>query len=269
MNKSFFLFLKKKNFVITNHKSNIKSNFFDKTKFFNNTKNLQLVFTNKIIFNSKNTFINDKLINLYFLFNYSLFNSNFGTNSTLKLFSIHNYNNKLILFDSSKFLLRWKELYDLIFNIFFYKFNPLVFSSIFFKNETLALNWNYNFFEINLWKYYFPFFIFKLNNYNRKASFFFEKIKNNNISFFFVTDCSYHYKNLYYLKKNNCYTVGLINVFLNPWLVSFPIITLFENFLVQLFFLKLIIFIQKNCLFLQYVFFKQKWTNYKINYKLR
>ena len=175
INNLFFFFLKKKNFLITTHKSNIKSNFFDKTKFFNNTKNLQLVFTNKIVFNSKNTFINDKLINLYFLFNYSLFNSNFGTNSTLKLFSIHNYNNKLILFDSSKFLLRWKELYDLIFNIFFYKFNPLVFSSIFFKNETLALNWNYNFFEINLWKYYFPFFIFKLNNYNRKASFFFWK----------------------------------------------------------------------------------------------
>jgi hypothetical protein len=180
------------------------------------------------------------------------------------MFSIHNYNNKLIIFDSSKFLLRWKELYDLIFNIFFYKFNPLVFSSVFFKNETLALNWNYNSFEINLWKYYFPFFIFKLNNYNRKASFFFEKIKNSNINFFFVTDCSYHYKNLYYLKKNNCYTIGLINIFLNPWLVSFPVIALFENFLIQFFFLKLIIFIQKNCLFLQYTFFKKTWINYKL-----
>jgi hypothetical protein len=182
----------------------------------------------------------------------------------LRLFSIQNYNNKLIVFDTSKFITRWKETYDLIFNIFFYNFNPIVLSSIFFKNETLALNWNYNFFDINIWKYYFPFFIFKLNNYNRRTSFFFQKIQTFNINFFFITDCLYHYKNLYYLKKNNYYTIGLVNGFLNPWLVSYPVITLFENFLVQFFFIKLLVLIQKNSLFFKYNLFKKIWYVFKL-----
>lgn len=106
INNFFFFFLKKKNFLTTNFKKNIKNNFFEKTKSLTEIKNGQIIFANKIFFNSKNSFINDKLINLYFLFNYSLFNSNFGNNSTLKMFSIHNYNNKLIIFDSSQFLRR-------------------------------------------------------------------------------------------------------------------------------------------------------------------
>jgi len=245
-----------------------KVNFFDKVKFYNKAKTSKLICLNKIFFNQNNSLFTKKIINLFFLFNYSVFNSNFNLNMNLRLFSIQNYNNKLIVFDTSKFITRWKETYDLIFNIFFYNFNPIVLSSIFFKNETLALNWNYNFFDINIWKYYFPFFIFKLNNYNRRTSFFFQKIQTFNINFFFITDCLYHYKNLYYLKKNNYYTIGLVNGFLNPWLVSYPVITLFENFLVQFFFIKLLVLIQKNSLFFKYNLFKKIWYVFKLKKNL-
>ncbi len=162
-------------------------------------------------------------------------------------------------------MLRWIESYNLIFNIFYYNFNPLFFGTVLFKNEILALNWNYNYFDINLWKYYFPFFIFKLNNYNKKTDFFFEKLNTYNINFFFISDCQYHYKNLHYLKKKNQYTLGLINFNINPWLVSYPILSFFENFLIQSFFFKFIIYIQKKTLLEQYCFFKKIWINFLVS----
>ena len=246
---------------------NKKISMFCKNKFHELTNNKITNFSavNNFFFTNKKTNIEYKLINLYFLFNYSLFNSNFKIHFNIKMFSVYNYENKLIIFDSSKFLIRWKESYDLIFNIFFYNFTPLILSPNFFKNETLALNWNYNIFDINLWKYYFPFFVFKLNNYNKKTDFFFDKISNFDVNFFFITDCIYHFKNLHYLKKKNLYSVGLVNVILDPWLVSYPIITFFESFLTQIFFFKFLIFIQKHVLLFKHNFFKNIWLLFYLN----
>ena len=88
------------------NKTNIKINFFDKIKFYNKIKTNKLIFVNKIILNENNSFFTKKIIHLFFLFNYSMFNCNFNLNSNLKLFSIQNYNNKLIIFDTSKFIVR-------------------------------------------------------------------------------------------------------------------------------------------------------------------
>ena len=134
-----------------------------------------------------------------------------------------------------------------------------------FKNEILALNWNYNYFDINLWKYYFPFFIFKLNNYNKKTDFFFNKLNDFGVNFIFLTDCHYHYKNNHYLKKKNFYTIGLVNINLDPWIVNYPLISFFENFLVQSFFFKFITYISKRVMFTQYHYFKKIWLNFLIS----
>lgn len=106
LNNLFIYFFKKKINTAVNYKKIIKNNFFEKTKFFNNRTEFEIHSFKKINPAIKNSFISEKLINLYFLFNYSLFNSNLGINANLRMFSIHSYNNNLIIFDSSKFLLR-------------------------------------------------------------------------------------------------------------------------------------------------------------------
>ncbi len=231
-----------------------------------------LIFTNqniaKFFFSKKNNFIKNNFFNLFFLFNYSFFNSYFKPHANLKFFYLYTNSKKLIIIDSIKFLKRWNDAYDLIFNIFFYKFNPLIFSTNLFKNETLALNWNYNNFEVNSWKYYFPFFIFKLNNYNRKMDFFLNKLTLSNVNFFFITDCLYHFKNLHYFSKKNFFSIGLIDGSLNPWLVTYPIVSFFENFLIQLFFFKFLIFIEKKVLITKYFLYKNVWLNFLINKNL-
>lgn len=60
----------------------------------------------KFFFSEKNSIIEYKLFNLFFLFNYSLFNSNFKFNYNFKIFYIYNYSNKIVILDSTKFLLR-------------------------------------------------------------------------------------------------------------------------------------------------------------------
>lgn len=269
-NYSIFFLLKKINKYYFNkiiYKNNtkylnIKINFnFNNFKKLNSLDNFSL---KKFFLFKKNTNSSYVLFNLFFLFNYSMFNSHFKAHHAINLFCVYSFSNKLLIVDPVKFLSRWKESYDLIFNVFYYNFNPLVFSSGLFKNETLALNWNYNIFDINVWRYYFPFFIFKLSNFNRKTDFFFDKMYSKGINFFLITDCQYHFKNLHYINKKKLYSIGLVNINLNPWLVSYPIITFFENFLTQMFFFKLLIFIERKVLLQKHNFFKNIWLNFLI-----
>ena len=264
------LLLKKinKNYLNTLSYKNINKYLSIKISFrFNNLNEIKALdnfSVKKFFFLRKNTNINYSLFNLFFLFNYSMFNSYFKAHHGINLFYVYSFSNKLILIDPVKFLTRWKESYDLLYNIFYYNFNPLIFSSSLFKNETLALNWNYNIFDINIWRYYFPFFIFKLSNFNKKTDFFFDKIASRGVNFFLITDCQYHYKNLHYISKKNFYSIGLVNINLDPWLVSYPIITFFENFLTQLFFFKLLIFIEKKVLLQKHLLFKNMWLNFLV-----
>lgn len=78
-----------------------------------------------------------------------------------------------------------------------------------------------------------------------------------NFNYFIVTDCHYHFKTLFYLKKNRNFTLGLVNVNDNPNVVSYPIISFFDSYLVQLFFFKLIFYIKKQVYFLKYIYFKK------------
>ena len=261
INKQLLFFFKVshlnyKNKYDKNKYDGLKINF--KLDFYNNIDNIDFIVINKYNFQNKN--IQNQLFDVFFLFNYSIFNSKFKYYHDYKFFYVCNHKNKIIVIHSVKFLARWKDAYDLIFNIFYYNFNPLIFGSPFFKNQILSLNWNYNNFEVNIWKYYFSFFIFKLNNFSSKSDFFYSKLRDLNINFFFVTDCFYHFKNLHYFKRHDYYTVGLININISPWLISYPIISFFDNFLIQLFFIKLLIYLQKQVLLIKYKFFLKIWT---------
>lgn len=205
------------------------------------------------------------LSNIFFLFNYSIFNSRFKQNHNLSFFSILNTNGKVVVVNSQKLINRWKSSYDFIFNIFFFNLHFTIFSSSLFKKETLSLNWSSSNWSLGLWKFYSPFFVFQPNRYNKKIDFFFKKLKNLDISFYIVTDCLYHYKNLFYLKKNNNFTLGLVNFYDSPWVVSYPIITLFDNYLVQSFFFKLLIYLQKQALFLKFTNFKKTWKAFQLS----
>ena len=93
-------FLNKKinNFLNTN--INYKINNFSSNFLFIKNKSIKKF----NIFNIKK--INYKFFNLFFLFNYSFFNTNFKSNFINNFFYVNHLKNKIIIVDSSKFVLR-------------------------------------------------------------------------------------------------------------------------------------------------------------------
>lgn len=277
----FFLKLKKKILQFLDFKKNYERNIHGPlTYFFNQT--LESSINEKLRFNdfkaafikpenpvsnfyflkNKNETLFYKLLNFFFLFSFSMYKSAFKKTSFFNFFFVNNYNSKLTIVNVNKFIDRWLDSYNLLFNVFYYNFHPLVYASPLFKNETLSLNWFYNNWDVNLWRYYFSFFVFKVNKFTKKINFFYEKLKETRDNFFIVTDCLYHFKNLYYFRKTLSYTIGLVNVSQNPWIVSYPILTFADNYLNQLFFFKLIFYLSKQALKFKFFFFKKIWINH-------
>lgn len=252
------LYDKNNNLIINNNFSKVKyQNIFS-----DETSSISSLFT------KKNLSINNFLLNMFFLFNYSMFNSNFKVHHMHNFLHVSSVKNKTMVVHLPKLLFRWKNTYDLFFNIFYYNLNYLLFSTPFFKAQALSFNWSSSQWNLSLWRYYSPFFLFQPNRYNKKIDFFFKKLKKTEIDFVIITDCVYHYKNIFYLKKSNYYTIGLISVYDSPWLVSYPVISFFDNYLIQLFFFKLLVIIQKQAFYFKYNLFKKTWNTFFINKNL-
>ena len=96
------------------------------------------------------------------------------------------------------------------------------------------------------------FFTLQSLSFNKKTDFFFSKFKECETDFFFITDTDYHYKNLNYFNKNQIFTIGLIGINLNPFLVNYCIPIFVNNNVTQLFFLNFIIFFKKFSLKTKY-----------------
>jgi hypothetical protein len=175
------------------------------------------------------------------------------------LFYMRVVKKSLVIFDTENFFARWRDGFNLIFHIFYYKFVPVVFSSPYFKNETLALNWHYTSFDINLWRYYFPFLVFKPNTYNHKITYYFNKLASLGTDFYLISDAAYHFKHIYYMSKCKLYSVGLISANMNPWLLSYPIIGFFDSYVTQFFFLKLLICEDRRAQHVRYFLLKNYW----------
>jgi hypothetical protein len=165
----------------------------------------------------------------------------------------------LVLLNVSKVLLKWQNTNDLLINIFYYNNYPIIFSTLYFKIETLALNWTHHKWNYLLWKYYYNFFYFKFNKNTDYADYFFSKLNDLQIDFLIITDTNYHYKNLFFFRHYKKYTIGLVDMNTNPWIVDYPVLMIFNNFLFQLYFFKLLIFFKKIVFLKKYYFFKKKY----------
>lgn len=199
---------------------------------------------------------------LFFMFSYATYDSKFAINHQFNMWGVIGLKKNLILLNLNKVISRWLNTYDFLINMYYYKLTSLVFSSPIFKKEALALNWHYSTWDAHFWKYYSPFFILQANKYHQKTHFFFSKLYEFDISYFIITDCSYHLKNLFYFKKNNYYTLGLVNANNDPKLVCYPIISFFESYLTQSLFFKFLIYSNKYALFLRFSNFKKIWFNH-------
>lgn len=210
-----------------------------------------------------------KLFSFFLIFNYNTRNSQFDTNQYLKFFYLKSSAGAGRFFNINKIFNRWKQANLFIYNIFYYNFNIFIFGSPLFKTEILSLNWIYNDFDANAWRYYFNFFMFKNGVFDKKVEFFYQKLQSFGIDFYFVTDPSYHYKNIYFFNKFKFFTVALFDINLKFDLFSYSIPTSGSNFLFQFFFFKLLLTLYKESQTFRYGIYKKTWWTYrKTDFKL-
>lgn len=200
-------------------------------------------------------------LNLFFMINQTSAFQKYKPHAQFRLFYLYAQRDKQFIFSAPKFFKKWQNLYSLLYNIFYFNHLPLVFGSKFFKKETLSLNWFFNLINLDTWRYASFFFTFYISIYTRKINFFFKRLKEKKLSFALITDLEYHFKLLFYLRKNKWFTLALVPSNINPWSVSIALPVYKNDFFVQFFFYKLLLVIRKQSIFDNFNVSNQLWRN--------
>ena len=150
------------------------------------------------------------------------------------------------LLNVNKFFTRWKDVYYLMFNLFYYELDLLTFGTSFFKNEILSINWQSMSRFKFMWRYTRPFFALRPNKITTYGDFVFYRLNLLGLRVGLIIDVLYHSKTIYYLHRSGFYTVGLVPVNYNINSVSFAIPSTSDSLLTQVFFLRFTTLIQQN-----------------------
>lgn len=200
-----------------------------------------------------------RFINFFFALNFSHYSYVFKNSKFSRFFFYNNKGGRLKLINSKKLINRWLNSIDLLYNLNYFYLKPLVMSIPFFRKECLAFNWHFSRWEFSFWKLAFPFFVRRTGAYHRKVGYFYSLLKEDVSAFFIVTDCIYHFKNLYYLRKNHFFTIGFVNLSGNPWVVNYPVVNMIESLTNQAFFFKMLSYTTKLASYHRFLFFKKMW----------
>ena len=152
----------------------------------------------------------------------------------------------LVVLNLAKLFNRWKDVYYLFFNLFFYKIDMLTFGSSFFKTELLALNWQVMSKFKFMWRYTRPVLTLKPNKITIYGDFIFTRLSLLGMRMGLVIDVLYHTKTIYYLRRTGFYTLGLVPVNYNLNTLDFAIPSSSDSLLTQIFVIRLLTVIKQN-----------------------
>lgn len=192
----------------------------------------------------RSNFLWKYVYNFFFFFN---FNANFykkNVHPCYQLLFVASFQQHWLL-NTSKIFYKWVNIFRFLQNLIFYQIKFVLCGNFVFKKELLAFNWNQNKFSINLWTYSFAFIFFKRSVNHEQIQFFLKRLEKNHMKFIFFLDIYYHYKNLFMAKKLNFFSIGVVPLNMNPWIVFYPIPVASNTFFIQYFVYKLLIIFKK------------------------
>lgn len=161
----------------------------------------------------------------------------------------------------SKFFSRWKDVYYLVYNIFFYRMDMLVFGTSFFKRELLAFNWQSMQSLKFMWRYTRPFIALRPNKITTYGDFVFYRLNLLGMRLGFVIDVLYHNKTIYYLHRNGFYTIGLVPINYNINTLNFVIPSSSDSLTAQIFLIRFMSLIKQNTQQTAYNSMKLLWNS--------
>ena len=159
---------------------------------------------------------------------------------------ISNEDLNISTFNLSKLKQKWVDMYHLFYNLFFYQVPILSFTTPLFKTELLSFNWKLTQKLHSYWKYVSPSFYSSRNKVMKAEFLLFNYLSKQGFHLAFVFDVLYHKNTLFYLHRNNFFTFGLVPLHTSLYTVNFALPISSDSVFIHLFFIRLLIHIQKQ-----------------------
>lgn len=213
-------------------------------------------------FENSNTSNNYKLFKLfrpYLTLNTVFYTFRYKIHASFAFFFIRHVAGGTSVVSIRKLFTRWKDAYLLLFNLFYYKIDLLVFGTSVFKNELLGLNWDALSRLKVSWRYTKPFLFHRPNKIDRLGDWLFTRIRIFGINSAFVLDVFYHKKTIHYLHRSGFYTIGAVPTTSHIKSVNFALPTSLDSSLTQLFFLRFTLVVKKQA---SGFFFNKVYSNW-------
>ena len=166
-------------------------------------------------------------------------------------------------FNLTKLKHKWLDAYHLFHNLFFYKLPILSFSTPVFRNELLSLNWQINSKLRTYWKYVSASFYLARNKVVRSEFLLFNYLNKKGFYMALVFDILYHRNTIFLLHRNHFYTFALVPLQCSLYTVNFAIPISNESPFVNLFFIRLLLHIQKTTRSSEFKQLSQVWSESK------
>ena len=160
--------------------------------------------------------------------------------ASFRQFYIFNRQNNLGVWTLEKLFCSWQNTVFLLQNVIAFDMQYLVFTSSYFRYESLALNYKVTTFFKNFWRYTTPFIFFLNNKTTLATDNYFYNLKQLHIHFFFIVDPVYHARTLHYCRKYKFLTLGPVSVASYFYTLNYPIPVATNTVFSNLFFLRLL-----------------------------
>jgi len=139
----------------------------------------------------------------------------------------------------------YKKFIYMLYHLFYYNITNLIFSSNIFKEETCSLNWSNLSDKLFIWKYNYYSIFYRQTKLDDRLPSVFNIFKSSGISSSIIVDTLYHNKTIYYLRRSQFYTLGLVEGNNTKYIVDASLPALSESILTQLFFIRTILYLKK------------------------
>lgn len=158
--------------------------------------------------------------------------------------------------------MRWQGTYALLYNLFYYNHDVVVFGHKIFRIDILAINTVTSPSLKHLFKHITPFYNLRDSLFGSNIDHLITAVKVFKVQTAFVSDSTNHEKMSINLKKCDVYTLGIIPFASNPWVLSYPIPVHASGLFTQYYFIRYIYHIQQQASFAGFNQLYSIWTRF-------
>jgi len=157
---------------------------------------------------------------------------------------------------------RWRNLHQLLYNIFYFNTDVLVFAHKIFKNEIVSINKTL-IHSKHFWKRYLYLVEYSTGVVGGSlTSKLLKAMRVFRVQLAFIADATLHYKTSLLLKRQDVITMGVVSYTQSPWLLTYPIPVHASGYLSQYYFIRYLYYLRSAGLAARNTELLSLWINF-------